>query len=274
VTGERGAIRGDLACDDVRELAAAYVLDALEPAEAAAVRTHLADCPEAHAELAELGGVVAYLAETVEPIEPPARLRGRLLAAAEAERAAELERSMPEPNRGRSTEPIPLRRPRAGASGWLLRVAAVLAIVALGTWNVLLQAQVGQLRDNGSGLEAVLAAAAEPGSRLAIMTGEPASVRGVAVQRANGSLVLSIEGLAPTSDREVYETWVIVGGNAPIPVGGFEVTAGTRAAFSSRPGPSTAGAVIALTLEPAPGATAPTLPIVASGVATEPATGR
>ena len=71
-----------LTCDDVRELAGAYVLDALEPAEAHAVAEHLATCPEPHEEMFELGGVVPYLAETVELVEPRADLRARIMAAA------------------------------------------------------------------------------------------------------------------------------------------------------------------------------------------------
>ncbi|HEX5589656.1 MAG TPA: zf-HC2 domain-containing protein, partial [Candidatus Limnocylindrales bacterium] len=60
-----------MSCDDVRDLAAGFVLGALTPDEAAAVRAHLATCPEAHEEIAELGGVVPYLAESLEPVEPP-----------------------------------------------------------------------------------------------------------------------------------------------------------------------------------------------------------
>jgi len=41
----------DLTCDEVRELAAPFVLGALDGDEAAAVRTHLASCDDAHVEL-------------------------------------------------------------------------------------------------------------------------------------------------------------------------------------------------------------------------------
>ena len=42
-----------LTCDEVREMAGAFVLGALDPAEAAAVRAHLATCDDAHEEIAE-----------------------------------------------------------------------------------------------------------------------------------------------------------------------------------------------------------------------------
>ena len=79
-----------LSCDEVRDLAAGFVLGALDPATMHDVRDHLATCPEPHPEMAELGGVVPYLAESVEPAEPPVELRGRIMAAIEAEvRASE-----------------------------------------------------------------------------------------------------------------------------------------------------------------------------------------
>ena len=44
----------ELGCDEVRDLAASFVLDALEPDEADALRDHLAWCPQAHEEMIEL----------------------------------------------------------------------------------------------------------------------------------------------------------------------------------------------------------------------------
>ena len=51
----------ELTCDEVREMAGAFVLGALEPADEAAVRAHLSTCDDAHAEIAELGGVLPAL---------------------------------------------------------------------------------------------------------------------------------------------------------------------------------------------------------------------
>ena len=76
---------GGLTCDEVRELAGSFVLGALDADEEAAVREHLATCPEAHEEIAELGGVLPALAESVPVVEPPAGLKGRIMAAAAAD---------------------------------------------------------------------------------------------------------------------------------------------------------------------------------------------
>jgi anti-sigma-K factor RskA len=263
-----------MTCDEIRELAPLFVLGALEADEMAAIREHVDGCADAHAELAELGSVVPALAAAAEPIEPPAELRGRLMAAAAAEAAgageAAGERSAaPEPITFR---PSPARRPTR-ISTWVLRAAAAFAIVALGAWNVLLQGEVGRLQGDRDGLTAVLTAAAEPGSQLAVLAGDDARVRGAAAVRADGTVVLAVQGLAATSGEQVYETWLIVGGGAPVPVGGFTVGADGLATFASRAGPTAPGAIVAVTLEPGPGATAPTLPIVASGIATPPPTG-
>ncbi|MGH2475471.1 MAG: zf-HC2 domain-containing protein, partial [Candidatus Limnocylindrales bacterium] len=71
-----------LTCDEVRDLAAAFVLDALEPDEADAVRAHLASCEDPHTEVAELASVVPALLEDVPSVEPPVELKARIMAAA------------------------------------------------------------------------------------------------------------------------------------------------------------------------------------------------
>ena len=77
-----------LTCDEVNDLAAGFVLGALEEEEMARVRHHLSTCTDPHAELDELGGVVPYLVETLEPVEPPAALGRRIVAAVAAEAEA------------------------------------------------------------------------------------------------------------------------------------------------------------------------------------------
>lgn len=74
-----------LTCRDASELAASFVLGALDAGEAARVRDHLATCPNPHPEFAELGGVVSHLGEALEPVEPPASLRARIMAQAAAD---------------------------------------------------------------------------------------------------------------------------------------------------------------------------------------------
>ena len=77
--------RRTLTCDEIRDLAPLFVTGALDPNEMDAVREHLAGCDDAHAELLELGEAATSLLETVEPADPPAELKSRLLAAAAAD---------------------------------------------------------------------------------------------------------------------------------------------------------------------------------------------
>ena len=277
---------GGLRCADVSELAAAFVLGTLEPAEAEAVRSHLAGCPEAHAEVAELGSVVPALFETVEIVEPSAALRDRILAAAAADtqRAGATQRAgdaqaMPEARRAPAPSPgidVPhrdrsfgsFRRPLWTAIG----IAAALALVALGAWNLQLRDEIADLTEYRKGVAAVLHQAAQPGATLAVLT-SPAGADGpsglAAVSSGGTNVSIVMRDLAPTTGTEVYEAWLIAGENAPVPIGHFTVDASGTAAFvTTAPPPGDLPALtVALTREPGPGATTPTGPIIAAGTA-------
>lgn len=286
---------GSLRCAEVADLAASFVLGALEPAEADAIRRHLAGCPEAHAEVAELGSVVPALFEAVDLVRPPGSLRDRILAAAAAEQASAADAAATSPapavSEMRATPVAPraidtratLHLPRAAdvqRSGGLARlfgrpvwaaaaIAAALALVALGAWNLQLRDEISSLTAYRNGVVAVLEQAAEPGAQLAVLAvpdGAPGP-SGLAAVAADGSVALVMRDLAPTSGTQVYEAWLIVGNGAPVPIGGFQVGADGSAAFSTDHVPLRSGVTVALTLEPAPGATTPTVPIIAVGKA-------
>jgi hypothetical protein len=277
---------GGLHCVDVEDVAASFVLGALEAAEMAAVRAHLAGCPEAHPEFAELGSVVPALFETVELVEPPATLRGRIMAAAAADtqRAGET-RLAPAPQAAPSTRPPTPRpsavdRPRGSAWGNLFRrpvwaavsLAAALGLLALGAWNLQLRDQINGLTAYRNGVVAVLDQAAQPGAQLAILNvpeGAPGPSGLAAVSAGGTNVSLVMRDLAPTAGAEVYEAWVIAGTNAPVPIGHFTVDASGTATFvtTAPSGGGGAGITVALTREPGPGATTPTMPIIALGAA-------
>jgi anti-sigma-K factor RskA len=282
---EQDAVR-DLTCDEVRELAGAFVLGALEPADAAAVRAHLATCTDADAEIAELGGVLPVLAESVPIVEPPAGLKARIMAAAAADLATRWENEAvaavapgPAPASaapGTPAEPTPFpsgteraaRRTRVSAGTWVLRIAAVLAIVLLGGWNLLLQGQLNAAKTYEQSVATVLDVAAQPGSHTAILTAAGGTGSGLAAISATGEVTLAMQDLAPTSGTTVYTAWVIGGDGVPVPLGDFKVGNSGTASFQATGAPSANGVVLALTLEPGPGATTPTPPIISKGVAT------
>lgn len=272
---------GGLHCADATELAPAFVLGALEPAETAAVREHLAGCPEAHAEFAELGGVVPALLDTVDAIQPPADLGARIRAAAESERAAAVGRTAPLPSPART--PVAITIPPAGGAAagrpsvglfrrpvWAaVGLAAALALVALGVWNVQLRDQVNDLSTYRNGVAAVLDQAASPGAQLAVLASGAGAIgpSGLAAVGADGNVALVMHELTPTTGAQVYEAWLIAGAGAPVPIGGFTVGAGGSAWFTTSHASLGDGVTVALTLEPGRGATTPTKPIIAAGKA-------
>jgi hypothetical protein len=148
-------------------------------------------------------------------------------------------------------------------------LAAALAVVILGVWNVQLRDQVADLSTYRNGVAAVLDQAAQPGSQLAVLAAPTGGTgpSGFAAVGADGSVALVMHQLAPTAGAQVYEAWLIAGTGAPVPIGGFTVGAGGAAAFSTGHSSLGAGVTVALTLEPGPGATTPTLPIIAAGKA-------
>jgi hypothetical protein len=275
--------------EQARDLAAGYVLGALERAEEDAVRDHLATCGQPHPEFDVFGGVVPALFEIEDRdlVEPPASLGERILAAAAADLAANPRAAAPAPTAPpAASAPAPAaptafptateretRRGRARTSrfDWALRIAAVIAIVAVGAWGINLQGQLDASRSFENAVAAVVRTAAQPGAATVVLTpATGATASGIAAVAPDGSVVIAMRDLAPTRGSQVYEAWVIVGKAAPVPVGGFTVGGAGTAGFRSRAATTPPGAVIALSLEPAEGSTAPVGPIVSTGQAVAP----
>lgn len=279
--------------EQARDLAPGYVLGALETGEEAAVRDHLATCVEPHPEFEALGGVVPSLTELgeLQLVEPPASLGARIMAAAAADlaehpRAAQPAAATPSPETPAPPVAAPVAFPgaaeravreerRGGARtrrlDWILRIAAVVAIVVVGAYGLSLQGQLDRAQKFDRAVAAVVHAAGQPNAKTVVLaSGAGATATGIGAVGADGSVVLAIHDLPATSGSQVYEAWVIVGKQAPVAVGGFTVDSSGTAAFTTRPATTPPGATIAVTLEPKEGNTAPTSPIVAAGIATVP----
>jgi hypothetical protein len=134
------------ACADIDSLAGALALGAVDADELAAAREHLATCPEPHAELRSLLGADAVVAAGVEPIQPSAALRDRLMAT-----VAETTQDRAEPVAPAVEAAAPAEEQRLARRGWLdwlspnvarpLAVAAVVALIAVGVWGLSLASQ-------------------------------------------------------------------------------------------------------------------------------------
>jgi anti-sigma-K factor RskA len=265
-------VPAELTCDDVRELSGSFVLGALTPAEEADVRAHLSTCDDAHAEIEALGGVLPVLNESVPIVEPPVGLRDRILAAAAAEPqtvvpapiAVPAPTVVPGPTAIASADERSARRARASTGTWILRIAAVLAIVARR-----LEPAPSQPARHCPGVSAVR----RPGPRCGaagfadrILTPDGGTGRAWP-PGADGVVTIAMQDLAPTTGGTVYEAWVIASDGVPVPLGHFTVGTSKTGTLTASGLPTNPGIVLALTLEPGPGATTPTMPIISKGVA-------
>jgi anti-sigma-K factor RskA len=200
-------------CQAFDELDAAIVLGAVTPEEARAALDHLATCDQPHDRLRELLGASEALAMSLDPVVPDPKLRDRVMASiarTPQEHRAAPQVLAPDGERGR------------GWLGWLsprvarpLAVAAVVALLAVGGWNLSLQSQVAQ-RDRA------LRAVAE-----AISSGEVAfrvdgsGGHGYVVETPGTGAALVIADLASLPSDKLYELWLLDAAGTPVAVGTF-----------------------------------------------------
>lgn len=238
-------------CATVDEAAGAFVLGALEQDEVEAIRRHLATCTRGHPELAELGGVVPYLALVAEPLEPSDDVRRRIFEQLSGHA---------------SRRPVASGRPGFGSGRVRWAAFALVAALMLGIGGAALL--LGRIGDTGAyaAQEAAAAAlAAQPGSRsLDLVPAATGGPSGTAVVGADGHGIVLLHGLPATTGRQVFEVWLIASDSgAPAPAGPLNTTADGRGWLETLAGRG--GLTVAITREPGPGATTPTLPILASG---------
>ncbi len=282
------------------DVAPGYVLGALERDDEAAVRDHLATCLLPHPDFEALGGIVPALLDLDDLVlvEPPPSLGLRIMAAAAADLAANPRGAASSP----ATTPGPItpasdpatasppatapiafptaaerviredvRRSRASRFDWALRIAAVIAIVASGAYGLNVRGQLDAAQRFDRAIASVVQAAGQPGAlTVALGSAKDSKASGIAAVGSDGAVVMAIRDLPATTGSQVYEAWVIVGKTAPLAVGGFTVDNNGSALFTTRPATTPPGAVIALTLEPRAGNTAPEGPVVAVGAASAP----
>jgi anti-sigma-K factor RskA len=85
-----------MSCAEVHPNLAAFVLDGLEPEEAAEVRRHLASCPRCQDEVRELRKVNRALEAAPPPADPPSYLKEGILSRVRAERLSVSEKEEPQ----------------------------------------------------------------------------------------------------------------------------------------------------------------------------------
>jgi anti-sigma-K factor RskA len=191
-------------CDVLAELGDAYVLGVLDPEEARTLEEHVDKCPPCRAQLDADLAVAAALALVASQVDPPARLRANLIAAARGEEPA-----VARPPWWRRLFPSPTRVAIGAAS-----FASLAFVVAL-SWALSLQAQVTRapspvsvasapIHDLGDGyvaradMKRLLGADAAPDARGWIY-----------IDPAADSALLVAYRLPPLASDRAYQLWLV-----------------------------------------------------------------
>ncbi|MFT7837698.1 anti-sigma factor [Saccharothrix sp. BKS2] len=215
MTGER---RGDWCPQE--ELAVGFAMHALEPDEEARLRDHLPGCARCREAIRATEEVTAALGASVPQLDPPPRLRARLMAAVEQEPQESGPRAVAEP------VVLETRRRRGGTWRRVLAAAAGVAVLAAGgVAGVRLDRlgdEVAAQGERADRLEGALRLAADPSaSRAVLRTGSGEEVA-VLLSADDGAAVVPTR--LSTNDRE--HTYVVWGTStdpaAPLAV--FDVT--------------------------------------------------
>ena len=274
------------------ELAVGWALHALEPEDEELFAAHLPTCPRCRQTVSETADVMGALAGDLPPVEPPERLRERLRAAVEGTE------QLPRPARGdERTPPVPpavpdrpapvhrFEPPATGAhrapfpvdavdprSSWrrvlpnALVAAAVAAILALGTWNVVLSSARDEAQAAAAEQAELVVALLTPGrATIAPLTADGATLATVVARE--GQVQVVSQGLRPNDVRaQTYVVWGI-GAGAAAPLGTFDVTSPKPALRTLGSGVSGLDAFTGYAVSLEPGRVAPPEPgeIVASG---------
>jgi anti-sigma-K factor RskA len=244
---------------EYEQLAAGYVLGALEPDDEHLFQRHLGGCPECEANVRDLEEVAGTLAYAAPPVDPPKTLW------------ASIQREIrPEQRR---VQPQPVRR-RRWASPLVARLAAAAAIVvvaALSLWNLNLRDQNAAYRAQVAALERATRLLNEPNLSRATMEGTPGAQATVLASSPQDRGVLIVENLPPPQRGKVYELWGIPERGAGKPQKALVFTVPLRRQTVQTlefQVPIQPGTVFAITEEPGPqGSEQPTTPPILSGAA-------
>lgn len=255
-------ISTDLAAGRAVELAEVYALDAVSDAERAAIEAYVSAAPEAERQAFQER--VRQARETLASTftaeeEPPADLFDRIVARLPAHSA-----DVSAPAAPAALPPVPdqlsaarerrdVRRRSAGMRNWLIGVAAA-AVIALGGVGV--GAYVANQNDP---LTQVLQAQDVRQATVEVSGGGTAIV---SIAPSKDALVVRMKDVPPPPEGKVYQMWLIPkDGTSPVSQGLMDAEALSKPAVVKG---IHSAAALGITVEPAGGSTAPTLPTVAA----------
>jgi hypothetical protein len=248
VSGDPRARRGgDHALFD--ELAVGWALHSLEPEDEALFARHLPDCARCARTASETSEVMAALAADLPGAEPSARLGERLRAAVDRTEQVRLPAAGAAPDLADLDDfdevvpqPAPPRRAtgfphyeQIGSAGppartpWqrllpsVLVAAAVVVILALGTWNVMLSEARTSAETAAQQQSQVVDRLLQPGQATIARLSDESGHEVAAVVARPGAVQVVADGLAVNDrTRFVYVVWGMRDSGA-VPLGTFDV---------------------------------------------------
>jgi anti-sigma-K factor RskA len=275
--------------DELKALLPLAALDRLDPDEMAALREHLAGCPECPAELREFENAAAMMALAVDA---PTSIEDRITRKLEARLAPPPTKAAIDRAPSRSVESSSRGGSRSIATRISIAAAVVLAIYGAVVTSRLsnlqsaynarenqlayLQnrfttlehdAQVAEQKIDALSkilservrLENVLDAPDLEVTRLGPLPAAPGARAVVIASKSSGSAVLRASGLETPPAGKTYELWWITKQKGPVPAGTFTAESGNEVIAKVDPPPTGDRVMLtAVTLEPAGGVPKPT----------------
>ena len=233
----------------------AFVLGALDGDEAEAISAHVATCTSCQIERDRLEQTLGLVGMTVEPVEAPAGLRGRILGQlgdAEDEEPFEAPVTM-----------IPQRSVIRRLSQFGFAAAAVLLVGVL-AWGILMQHDLNSTQDSLNSAEARQATNAELLANVVqtipmVADSSPNAYGTLYIGSQTNRALLVVEQLPPTPSNKMYQVW-LNSGSTRVSAGLFSVdSSGSAMVMIAAPQPLSTYQSLGITSEPAPkGSTTPT----------------
>jgi anti-sigma-K factor RskA len=194
---------------EFEELAAGYVLGALEPDDEHDFQRHLDGCPACETTVRELEVVAGGLAYAAPPIDPPGALWAGIRREIQPEAAPR--GTIPVPITSSAPEARARRRGRRLLPG-LAAAAALLLGLAMAVWNLSLRDDNAAIRGRLAALERATQLANDPSASLVALDDTPgpedAQATVITSSRQDRGVLL-IQSLPPLARDRVYELWCL-----------------------------------------------------------------
>lgn len=270
--------------EQLRELASLHALGVLSAEERAALAEAMAGDADLAAEVRLLEDTVGALGGVVAQVDPPARLRSRVLAVAGIETDAAVAPGVSVvggPGTAARRSEAPAARGSRGLGGWLAAAAALVLASGLGLWAlqlrtsldamnarvdraeaevVRIQRTLGEAQNQTRVLQAHNSVLFAPDTLRVNLAGEgpaPGSKARAFMSRHSGVVLVANQLPALPADK-VYQLWVVPVGAAPVSAGLLAPDpSGHASLFFPMPADVTAPQALAVTVEPAGGLPAP-----------------